>query len=123
MSDRKRVRIVHDHTGAVREGTLGMNDRGSPFTIDQPTVTIHFGNMVGAREFSYQSGYGKALATSKEAPIRDWRIHRDDLEVIRDMARAEGKVVKPCGKSTGRPRQPKRGPKPHPKQLSFGDRE
>src|SRR5262245_30731786 len=98
------VRIIHEHTGAERVGRLGMNDRNSPFTLDQPTVTIHFGNLVGAREFSYNSGYGKALATSKEAPIREWRIHPEDLAVIRDMARAEGKSVKPCGKSPGRPR-------------------
>ena len=113
------VRIVHQHTGAVRVGLLGTNDRESPFDIDSPTVTIHFGNMIGAREFSYNSGYGKALATSKEAPIRDWRIHPEDLEVIRDMARREGKVVKPCGKSTGRPRKPKRGPNPDPRQLNL----
>lgn len=113
------VRIVHQHTGAVKVGRLGTDDRSSPFHGSQPTVTLHFGNLIGAREFSFQSGYGKAIATSKEAPIRDWRIHHEDLEVIRDMARKEGKVVKPCGKSTGRPRKPKRGPNPHPRQLNL----
>ena len=108
------VRIVHQHTRAERTGTLQC------FDVDSPTAVLHFGTMIGSREFSLNSGYGKALATSKEAPIRDWRIHPEDLEVIRDMARAEGKSVKPCGKSTGLPRKPKRGPDPHPKQMHFG---
>jgi hypothetical protein len=115
------VRIRHVHTGKEMVGRLGLNDRDSPFDIDSPVVTIHFGNMIGAREFSYNSGYGgKALATSKEAGIRDWRIDPDDLEAIRDMARKEGRKVSPCGKSPGRPRQPKRGKPPHPRQMHFG---
>lgn len=116
-----KIRIVHQQTGAVRVGELGTDGERSCFDIDSPTVTLHFGNMVGAREFSYNSGFGKALATSKEAPIREWRIHPEDLEQIREMARKQGRRVSPCGKSPGRPRQPKRGPKPHPKQLHFGN--
>lgn len=107
------ARIVHQHTGVERVGTLGV------FTKDSPLVTLHFGNMIGCREFNINHGFGHSLATSKEAPIRNWKIHPEDLEVIRQKARAQGKVVKPCGKSTGRKRKPRTGPKPHPRQLNL----
>ncbi len=109
------ITIEHAQTKQRRTGTFEC------FDVDAPVVVLHFGTLVGNREFSLNTGYGKALATSKEALIREWRIVLADLEVLRSEARAKGKKVRPCGKSPWRPREPKKGKPPHPRQLSFGD--
>lgn len=107
------VRLLCDTSHETRNAAFDC------FEASSPNVVLFFGTLIGRREFSYNSGYGRAATGAKSKAIADWRIHPDDLETIRAMARKAGRKVSPCGKSPGRPKKPKLGPKPHPKQLNL----
>lgn len=111
------VRIVHELTGREFSGVLESLD------IDQPLAVIRFGELIGCRAFSYNTGYGRGEEGTKERRISEWHIHPDDLEAVREQARAQGKKVTPRAKPKPRAPKPKKGPAPHPRQLFFGDNE
>jgi hypothetical protein len=111
-----RITVRNSLTGKTMTGEF------DSFPVSSSTVVVHFGNLIGAREFNFNHGYGTPRPDGgvKEKAIRDWMLTPSSLEAVRALAKEKGKEVKPCGKSPGRKRQPKRGPNPHPKQMHFG---
>jgi hypothetical protein len=108
------VRIVHTTNPKVYTGTLEC------FGLEDNHAVIFFGTMIGRREFNFNHGWGVAPQKENAGKITEWKIHPADLESVRSEAKRVGKKVSPCGKGTGRKRQPRRGKEGDPRQLHFG---
>lgn len=109
-------RIISEHTGQVVGGGLFVKI----LVVDKLAI-LNFGDMIGQREFSLETGYGVPREGSQsERKIAAWFIHAEDLAEIRNEAREQYDLeVKPRGRPKARAPKPRTGKPAHPKQLNL----
>ena len=81
--------------------------------VGRAQIRLNLGGMGGIGTFSLSHGWGAGK-------LRRWRIHEDDQAALLKWAEQECKRgISKTPRSTGRPRSPKKGPKPDPRQKEL----
>lgn len=99
--------VVITHRGGTQKSVIVLGFSHS----SRPLVNVRF-TMAGCYTVNLNHGW-------LEKPCDDWRIADPDLEKLRAWANEKQHFVSVVPRSTGRPVEPKKGPRPHPKQQRF----
>lgn len=112
MAEEFKEGIVLVHRGGAKRtaswaGWVGLN-KGT----NRASCWLRLGAMAGSASFSLGHGWGAK-------PVDDWRISRESLAALRAWALENGREIHAVPRSTGRPRRPRRGRTPHPRQVDL----